>query len=133
MENIRQGSDNPQQNILITQNWPTHKFLLSHSAAKKGWSAVHYCQYSVFDRAYLSCDDHCDRWLFQEIFFLYQYNIYFLEIILNDLELVFLEFKHIYKTQRSSLFSSYLSIFTRCFVIILCINVLHLFILLHFL
>ena len=32
---------------------------------------------------------------------------YFLETLSNDLELVFLELKHIYKTQRPSLFSFY--------------------------
>ena len=44
-------------------------------------------------------------------FFFYSYNFYSLEILLNNLELVFLEFKQIYKTQRSSLFSFYLLIF----------------------
>ena len=41
-------------------------------------------------------NDHCDQWLFQEIFFLYYF--YFLETFLNDLELVLLESKHIYQT-----------------------------------
>ena len=35
----------------------------------------------------------------------------FLEIILNDLELVFLGFKHFYKTRRTSLFSFFQVIF----------------------
>ena len=51
---------------------------------------------------------------------------YFLEILLNDLELVFLEFNHFYKTQRTNLFSFYLLIFTHCVIIIICINALHL-------
>ena len=34
----------------------------------KGRSAVNYRQSSVFDRPYLSCNDHCDWLLFQEIF-----------------------------------------------------------------
>ena len=42
------------------------------------------------------------------------FYFYFLEILLNGLELVFLEFKHIYKTQKSSLFSFYLF----CFLLI---------------
>ena len=62
----------------------------------------------------------------------YYYYFYFLEILLNDLELVFLEYKHIYKTQRPTLLSSYLLFFTCCFKLILCINILHLFILFHF-
>ena len=49
--------------------------------------------------------------------FFYLYCFYFLEILLKDLELVFLEFIHIYKTQRN-VFSFYLFIFTCCFVII---------------
>ena len=40
------------------------------SAANKGRSAVIYLQSFAFDRPYLLCNDHCDRWLYQEIFFL---------------------------------------------------------------
>ena len=40
------------------------------SAANKGRSAVNYRQFLVFDRPYLSCNDHCDWWLFQKIFFI---------------------------------------------------------------
>ena len=40
-----------------------------------GQSTVNYCQSSVFERPYLSCNDHCDQWLFQEIFFI---NIIFI-------------------------------------------------------
>ena len=61
--------------------------------------------------------------------FFYQYYFHFLEILLNDLELVFLEFKHIYKIKERVCFLFICSFFTCCFVIILCINVLHLFIL----
>ena len=39
------------------------------SAANKGRSMVNCCQSPAFDLPYLSCNDHCDRWLFQEIFF----------------------------------------------------------------
>ena len=46
----------------------------------------------------------------------------FQEILLNNLELVFLKFKHFYKTHRTSLLSFYLFIFTHCFVIILGIS-----------
>ena len=50
---------------------------------------------------------------------------HFLEILLKNYELVFLEFKHFYKTHRTSLFSFYLSTFHALFfVIILCINTL---------
>ena len=55
--------------------------------------------------------------------------LFFLEILLNDLELVFFEFKHFYKTHRTSLFIC--SFFTRCFIIVLCINAVHLFVLFH--
>ena len=40
------------------------------SAANKGRSSVNYPQSLTFDRLYLSCNDHCDRWFFQEIFFI---------------------------------------------------------------
>ena len=85
--------------------------ILKCSAANKGQPVVNYCQSPAFDHPYLSCDDHCDSDFSKKSFFFYQYNFYFLEILLNDLELVFLEFKYIYKTQRSSLFSFYLFIF----------------------
>ena len=77
-----------------------------HSGTEnKGQSMVNYRQSLPFDRPYLSCNDHRDQWVFQEIFF------YFLEIHLNDLELVFMEFKHFCKTHKTSLFSFYLFIF----------------------
>ena len=41
----------------------------SNSAANKGQLTVNYCELSVFDRSYLSSNDHRDRWVFQEIFF----------------------------------------------------------------
>ena len=85
--------------------------ILKCSAANKGQPAVNYCQSPAFDHPYLSCDDHCDSDFSKKSFFFYQYNFYFLEISLNDLELVFLGFKYTYRTQRSSLFSFYLFIF----------------------
>ena len=39
------------------------------------------------------------------------YNYYFQEILLNNLELVFLKFEHFYKTYRTGLFSFYQYIF----------------------
>ena len=57
------------------------------SAANKSQSAFNYRQCLPFDHPYLSCNDHCDRWLSQEIFF--YYHFYLVEIYLNDLELVF--------------------------------------------
>ena len=51
------------------------------STTNKGQSRVNY-QSPVLDNPYLSCNDH---------------YFYFLEILLNNLELDFLEFKHIYK------------------------------------
>ena len=47
--------------------------------------------------------------------FFYHCYVCFLEILLNDLERVFLEFKHIYKTHRTSLFSFNLLIFYSLF------------------
>ena len=100
------------------------------SAANKGRSTVSYCQSSVFDRPYLLFNDHCDQWLFPEIFFLLILFI-FPRNLLKVLELVFLEFKHIYETQRTSLFFLSVQFLLVCFVIILCINTFHLFVFFH--
>ena len=35
---------------------------------------VNYCQSLVFDHPHLSCNDLCDWWLFQEIFFYYYFQ-----------------------------------------------------------
>ena len=40
----------------------------SYSAANKGRSTVTYRKSLAFDRPYLSCNDHGDRWLFREIY-----------------------------------------------------------------
>ena len=85
--------------------------ILKCSAANKGQPVVNYCQSPAFDHPYLSCDDHCDSDFSKKSFFFYQYNFYFPEISLNDLELVFLGFKYTYRTERSSLFSFHLFIF----------------------
>ena len=85
------------------------------STANKGWSIINYYQSSAFDCWYLSCNDHCDRWFFQKIFF-------YLKIILNELEFVFLEFKHLQNTQNRPCFIFICSFFTCYFIIILCIN-----------
>ena len=72
-----------------------HSFYPSiHSTASKFWSTVNWCQSLAFDHSYLSWNDHCDQWLFQEIIFLL-ILFFLLEILLNDLEIVFLELKHI--------------------------------------
>ena len=80
------------------------------SAAKNGWSTFHYHQSSAFDCPYLSCNDHCKQWLPVNL-----YYDYFLEILLNNFELVFLESKHFYQTQKTSLFSFYLLFFYSLF------------------
>ena len=41
-----------------------------YSTVNKGWSVINYHQSLAFDRSYLSFNDHCDWWLFQEIFFI---------------------------------------------------------------
>ena len=120
--------DTPKQNpnpILETDAWNdlAKKFLqaivlLPCSAANKGWSMVNYHQSLTFERPYF-CQWSLWPVAFQRNLFYYYY--YFLEVLLNNLELFFLEFKQFYKTHRTSLF------FTFFFVIILCINALHLF------
>ena len=45
----------------------------SASTAKKGQSTVNY-QSLVFDHPYLSCNDHCDQRLFQDIFSCYSFQ-----------------------------------------------------------
>ena len=58
----------------------------------------------------------------------FYYYYYFLKIIFNDLKLVFL----VFKPHRANLFSFYIySFLTPCFLIILCINALHLSVLFH--
>ena len=77
----------------------------------------------AFDRPYL-CNDHSDRYLFQEIFvllilFLFPRNSF------EQSWTCFLGIQtHLQNTKNKSVF--YLSFFTCCFVIILCINALHL-------
>ena len=44
------------------------------SAANKGRSRVNYRQSLAFDLLYLSRNNHCDWWLFQEIFFYYYFQ-----------------------------------------------------------
>ena len=97
-----------------------HRCLQLYNAENKGWSTVNYHQSPAFDCPYLSCNDHCEWWLFQKIFF-YYCHICFLEILVNNLELVLLEFKQIYKTQILSLFSFYLLIFYSLFSNHLCV------------
>ena len=75
------------------------------SAANKGRSTVNNRQSSVFDSPYSS-------WSFRPVGFPRNLFYYFsLAIILDNLELVILQFKHFYKTHRTSLFSFYLFIF----------------------
>ena len=94
-------------------------FISNISAANTGQSKVNCHQSSAFDSPCLSCNDyHHDQWVFQ-IFFYY----YFQEIPLNNIELVFLEFKHFHKTHGTSLFSSahfffFFTFFTKSFDLI---------------
>ena len=44
--------------------------LVINSVANKDRSTVNYRHSLAFVRPYLSCDDHYDGWLFEEIFFL---------------------------------------------------------------
>ena len=72
------------------------------SATNKGRSSLNYCQSSVFDCPYLLCNDIVTSDFFKKSFYYCCY--YFLEILLNDLELVFLEFKHLQSTKNKSVF-----------------------------
>ena len=42
-----------------------------NSTASKNRSTVNYRHSLAFDHPYLSCNDHFDGWLFEEIFFFY--------------------------------------------------------------
>ena len=84
------------------------------SVANNGQLVANYCQSLAFDHPYLSSNDHCEQWLFQKFFF---FCYCFLEVPMNDLELVFLEFKVCFL---------FICSITRFFIIILCINALHL-------
>ena len=42
-----------------------------HDCRYIGWPMVNYCQFLAFDHPDLSRNDHCDQWLFQEIFWLF--------------------------------------------------------------
>ena len=44
------------------------------STASKHQLMFNYRQSLVFDHSYLSCNDHCNQWLFQEIFFYYYFQ-----------------------------------------------------------
>ena len=101
------------ENSLCTLASLLYLVFINISTANKDRSTVNYCQNFDLWLPICICDDHCDWWLFQKIFFYWYF--YFLEILLNNLEHVFLEFKHIFKTIRASLFSSYLFIFCLLF------------------
>ena len=53
------------------------------SAANKGRSRVNYRQSLAFDLLYLSCNNHCDWWLFQENFFYYFQKQPYADILQN--------------------------------------------------
>ena len=83
---------------------------------RASWSVVSYYQSLVF---YCTHICHVIMIILTGGFSIYYY---FLEIILNDLELVFLEFKHFYKAHTEQVcFLFICSFFTCYFVIILCI------------
>ena len=46
------------------------KIQSNSSAANKGWSTVNYRQSSALDHPYLSCNNHCDWWIFPRNIFL---------------------------------------------------------------
>ena len=93
----------------LIKRWIFDDYNEIDSNANKGQSTVNYHQSSALDCPYLSCINHLTGGFSMGSFRWYYF--YVLEILLIDLELVFLEFKHIYKTQRTSLFSFHLFIF----------------------
>ena len=101
----------------------------SSNATNKGRSTVSYRQSLTFDRPYLSCDDHFNCWLFQEIFFIIIFI--FLEILLNDLNLFSWNLITFTKHTEQVVVFFICSFFTCCFITILCVNALHLFVLFH--
>ena len=69
--------DPAYKNMII--DWPQVKsnectiinfWLMTNSAASKGWQRVNYREFLAFDCPYLSCNDHCDWWVLQEMFFI---------------------------------------------------------------
>ena len=58
----------PVSSLEVTGQVWERLLVYSYSAANKGRLTVDYRQSLAFDWPYLSCDDHCDQWLFQEIF-----------------------------------------------------------------
>ena len=117
-------------------NWSNFKSFIKFdqkfqwsSAANKGWSMVNYHQSSAFDCPYLSCNAHCDQWLFQEIFFLIilflfprnSFDFFYLFI------LTFFTFLHFWTAFKHT--GWFCSLFACCFAITVCSNALHLFVL----
>ena len=95
------------------------------STANKGQSTLNYCQSLAFDCTYLSCNDHCDQWLFQKTFFLLILNLF----LRNSFEQSWTCFWNTFTKHKEQVcFLFICSFFTCCFVIILHINALHLFI-----
>ena len=91
------------------------------STAYKGWSMVIYCQSSAFDHPYLSCNDHCDLWLFQEMFFFINITFIFQKFFWTILNLF---------SWNPNTFTKYkekvCTLFAFCFAITLCNNTPHL-------
>ena len=87
---------------------------------------VNYGKSSIFDRPYLSCNDHCDWWVFQEIFIIISQKFFW--TILNLLSWNLNTFT---KLLEQVCFLFICSFFACCFVIILCINTFHRFVLFH--
>ena len=91
------------------------------STANKGWSTVIYCQSSAFDCPYLSCNDHCDWWLFQETYFFINITFIFQKFFWTILKL-FSWNSNTFKKHKEKV----CTLFACCFAITLCNNALHL-------
>ena len=72
------------EHLIVLQKWTAmiNRWLWV-TTANKGQSMVNYHQSLVFDHPYLACIDHCDWWLFQEVFYYYFYFVVILLKILN--------------------------------------------------
>ena len=74
---------------------------LSCRAANKGWWTVNCCQFLALEHPYLSSNNHCDWWIFQEVFFLVIIIVIYERFFWTILNL-FSWNLNIYKTHRKS-------------------------------
>ena len=91
------------------------------STANKDRSTVNYRQSLAFYHSYLLYNGHCDRWLFQVIFFFVNFIFISKKFFWTVFNLFSWNLNTFTKHKEQSCFSFICSFFTCCFVIILCI------------